>query len=117
VSPRLNKFHLILAVFAGAVLIAGFIIQHIFAFPEAHIRVTLWVIMTLIAFYIIGLPIRYFLISKVFPQPVEEEPTLEEEIPEEAIESDLENNDRMMFETPTSNDEANDDIISDFDDL
>ena len=70
-SYQLNRVHLLICIFAGLVLAAGFVWRLFSPWPSNLFTFAMWVSAAIIVFYIIGTFVRAFLISKVFV-PTEE---------------------------------------------
>jgi hypothetical protein len=74
VTPKLDKSHLIIAVFAAVVMLSGFIIQNLIGMQNYPISIVMWVNIVIVLFYFLGIIIRYYLIKSVF--------MIETEVPE-----------------------------------
>jgi hypothetical protein len=73
-NRRIDKLHIYICLIAAAVVTAVCIFRN-----ESLYRMSIWVTVAIVVFYIIGSLIRYYLTSVVFPLPVEEELPFEEE--------------------------------------
>ena len=65
-SYQLNRVHLLICIFAGIVLAAGFVWHIFFRLPHSLFTMALWVSSAIVLFYFIGHIIRSVLINQVF---------------------------------------------------
>jgi len=73
-SEKLEKIHLILCMLAASSIAVGFVIRALYAPPAEYamlFNMALWVSLSIMIFYVLGIFVKAFLVNSVFPLPVD----------------------------------------------
>ena len=105
-TERLEKIHLVICTIAAFVMTAGFVVRALLSPPTGFptlFSMAMWVSLSIIVFYVVGIFVKAFLVNNVFAMP--ESSDLEE------IEASA--NTELIDEAPPIQDDVYDDTIYD----